>query len=202
MTILDLLKRPATTAADLRSKLGEIETSLPALRTLVDAAEAERSRGLLVLGDKELETIEAKLARAKRDRDRALAAQEELARQLADAERREGDEALSRRRSEAEKRAAKVARRLSVEYVAAARSIVELLHDLHAVETEVIELNTALAHAGRGDEVVVGAEARALPASRTGVMIGLLRATSLPPCGTFEGVGPARAEAERHGIVR
>jgi hypothetical protein len=145
--------------------------------------------------------VAALLSDARRDRDRARAAREEIERQIAEAERREAGEALARRRADAEARAARVAKRLSVEYVRAARTIVDLLHELHAVEAEVADLNSALAHAGRGHEVIAGPEARALPASRTGVVIGLLRATSLPPCGSFEGVGPARVEAERHGIA-
>ena len=202
MNILEIFKKPAKTSDELKEKLAQINAQLPALKTLCDAAEAERGRGLLVLEDKQIEAIEARLARVRRDRDRAEAACAELQRQIAVAERKEAHDELSRRRAEAEKKAERVASRISIEYAKAAQAIASIVSEIHEVDALIVELNADLTYAGRIAEALERVEERVIPASKTGLRVGFSNTVSLPPLGGFKGVGHARDEALRFGVTQ
>ena len=89
INILEKLRRPASTASDLRQRIAEIETEIPAAERAVRDAVAARVAGLLDLDDKQLVLIEADLAKVIRDRDRPfIAAREEMALRAAAAETR------------------------------------------------------------------------------------------------------------------
>ncbi len=200
MSILDLLRKPAETSAALREKLAEIEGQIPALRALADAADVERSRGLLTLTDREIEVIEARLARARRDLDRARAAREELDRQVAETARREADAVLGTIVSSADARAEAIARRLHRDYARHAAALVELLNEAIAADRQVIEARDALRSAGRPPDAIKLVEERAAIGTATGLRVSLVAETSLVPVANVPGYGSARLQAARLGV--
>lgn len=201
MSILDLLRKPATSAAELRAKLAIVEAELPALESAVVAVEAERSRSLLAADDKAIEAIEARVARARRDRDRVAAAIEELSRQVVETERREANAAIDAIVSSANARAEAVARRLHAAYAKHATALVELLTEVIAADQQVAEARDALKSAGRPADVVKLVEERVPITTNAGLEMSLIRSTSLVPIGEAPGYGAARVQAERLGLV-
>jgi hypothetical protein len=199
MSVLDIFKKPAKTADQLRAKLAEIERQLPAFRLLVDATEKERAAGLLSLADREVEAIEARLARAKRDLDRATAATEEISRQLADAERREAAERLDDIKREAETIAASTANDVLTIYRELGGKVVQALEAAARIDEKIREANRQLREGGRTEVVETVADRVALR-SAAGITLDVLASTSLAPLG-HSGWGQARRDAERLGVV-
>jgi chromosome segregation ATPase len=198
--ILEKLRRPGTTAAELKVKLSEVEEALPAAETALADAEAARSAGLLTLPDTALERVEAEMARARRDRDRLRAAEEELVRRVAEADAAEAKAALDQERAVVEKRAAAIAGRLRSEYEKHASAIVALLSDLDEAEEAVRAVNVLLHEAGRAD-TVAAVEARVVGAGRNFEgTVGLMALTSLRPIGACRGWGAGRLAAENFGL--
>lgn len=193
LTILERIRRPATTAADLRSRRAEIESELPAAERAVRAAEAQRAAGLLDLDDKHLVGIEADLAKAVRDRDRLLAARAELDRRAADAESREKAEALDADLKAVAAKADRIAASLRSDYEKAAGSLCALLAGLAEAEAEVSRVNRLLHENGRGAEAIPAIEPRVYPAGRNlPDYVSIVTTTSVRPSGRVAGWGEAR----------
>lgn len=199
MSILEIFKKPARTAAELRKKLAEIDAEIPSMKTLCDAAEAERGRALLTLGDREIEVIEGKLARARRDLDRAVAARETLERQAAEAEEREKAERLETIRREAEDLAATTARDLRLAYAELGLRLAIILEAARRVDEKIREASQHLREGGRAEGVETVADRVALR-SGVGLALDLFSTTSIAPVGGSPGWGQARIEAERIGL--
>jgi chromosome segregation ATPase len=200
LAILEKLRRPASSAAELRDKLAEVTEALPAAEKAVADAEARRSAGLLELADAALEKIEADLARCRRDRDRLRAAEEELHRRITEAEAAEAGARLDAERALVEKRAAAIAARLRPEYEKHASVIVALLSDLVEAEEAVRAVNVLLHEAGRAD-TVAAVETRVVGAGRNWEgMASLLTTTSLRPLGACKGWGASKLAAENWGM--
>jgi hypothetical protein len=200
LQILEKLRRPGTTAAELKVKLSEVEEALPAAETALADADAARAAGLLTLPDTALERIEAEMARARRDRDRLRAAEEELHRRIKEAETAEAGAKLDAERALVEKRAAMLAARLRGEYEKHAGAIVTLLSDLDDTENAVKAVNLLLHEAGRADNVAA-VEARVVGAGRNFEgTVGLMALTSLRPIGACRGWGAGRLAAANFGL--
>jgi len=200
-TILESLRRPAASSQDFRTKLAEIDAALPEAEAALRAAEQRRAAGLLSLPDRDLERIEAEMARALRDRDRLRAARDEAERRLADAEAGEVRAVLDAERAAVEARAAKLASRLRPEYEAAGAKIVALLTELAAVEEEVRALNRRLADAGRHADAVPAVETRVIDFGvNSETVASLLALTSLRPLGSMPGYGSGRTIAANFGL--
>ena len=146
------------------------------------------------------ERIEARAAKAKRDLDRAFAAEAELSRQLAEAEAAEARSALTAERDVVAARAKRLTAKLVTEYVKAASLIAALLDELATVETAVSDVNAKLDAAGRPDDMLPRVEEAVVPSTSSGARIRLGTA-SLPPVPGFGGLGWGRVEAERYGII-
>lgn len=201
LAIFDKIRRPATDAADLRQRLTEVAETLPQLEAEVRRHQQRRAEGLLSLSDREVEKIEAELALALRNRDRANAAIEELERRVADAEAAEAGAELDREREAVEKRAAKLAARIRPEYERHASAIVALLIELAQVEEEVRTLNHKLGAAGRHSDVLAPVEARAIdPGGNLPELVSLVAMTSLRPVGACPGWGAASRAAGALGL--
>jgi chromosome segregation ATPase len=200
LQILEKLRRPGTTAAELKVKLSEVEQALPAAEKALADAEAARAAGLLTLLDRDLERIEADMARARRDRDRLRAAQEELERRIKDAESAEAKAAIDAERDAIEKKATALAARLRPEYEKHSAALVALLGELAGAEEAVRAVNHLLAEAGRAD-AVASVETRVIGAGRNfeGVA-SLLSITSLRPIGACKGWGAGKLAAENWGM--
>jgi hypothetical protein len=92
--ILDLLRKPKNSSAELRDALSQL--SVAEAEKLVETLEADRRKYLLDGSEKELEAIEAKLASANRDVERTYVAIEELKRRIAEAGTAEASAQLER----------------------------------------------------------------------------------------------------------
>lgn len=200
LSILEKIRKPANSAADLRARLAEVEMELPTVEAKVRAAEALRAAGLLDLDDHQLERIEADLRLAVRDRARARAARDELERRAAEAEQAEAKAALDAERAAVEARAAKIAGRLRREYAEHGAAIAALLSELVEAEEAVRLVNRRLGEAGR-DDVLARVEERAIPAgqfSASAVSVTVL--TSLRPLGDCVGWGGGKRAAADLGL--
>jgi hypothetical protein len=165
MKILEIirsaLRSPDATASDLRAALAAIDVA--ALETAVSAAERHRT-GLLLDGtEAALDKADEVLKTAIRDRDRAIAAQAELSRRLAEVEVAEAAAALDAERVAVENEAKAVAKLLAEKWTPMQAEMVAILERLNDAETAVQEVNSRLAAAGRTDKVAA-VELRVFPA--------------------------------------
>lgn len=156
MSILQLFRRPAKTAAELRAVLAEID--MPALERRVTDAEAARRARLLDADDDAVRRAEAVVDRARLERDRGAAAREELLVRIAAAEQREAEQQLTAERDCVAAVADKLASELKSRYVAAAGALVELLVELREAEAAVLRINERLHDAGRAAEAIAPIE--------------------------------------------
>jgi chromosome segregation ATPase len=201
LAIFEKIRRPATDAADLRQRLAEVSETLPQLEAEVRRHQQRRAEGLLALSDRDVERIEAELALALRNRDRANAAMEELERRVADAEAAEAGAMLDAERAAVEAKAAAVAARLRKEYGDAGAVIVRLMDDLSEAEEAVRTLNRKLADAGRHSDAVPAVETRTLDFGvNSETIASVLVLTSLRPLGSMPGYGSGRRVAENFGL--
>lgn len=197
-TIIGRLRGGTPTAENLREVLAQLD--LPAAERAVEELTATRQAALLEATDAEVAKIEDRLAKAIRDRDRAVAAKQELETRLTAAEHAEAEAALDAKIAAAEKRAEAAA--------AAVRK---------ALEVHGAPIVAALAEAAKSAEElsVIGrslgiAPTRPYPASMESRLNGLfwpskvntphsvLLTTSLPPVGKSSGWGAA---LEAHRIM-
>lgn len=142
--IKGLLGRKKPTSETLRSALAEID--IASHSKAVNDLTAERKKMLLEADDATIEKVEQRLARAVRDRDRALAAREELESRLAATEEAERREALQAARDRVEQQAADAAREIGKRYPAAAREIVSLVEAALAADRAVRDWNSKSGH--------------------------------------------------------
>lgn len=133
MGILDILRRPATTAADLRAKLDALD--LGAAEAAVAKAEAARRDGLLNgADDKALDRLEAAVTAARRDVDRCAAAREEIERRIPALELAERDAELIAERAAIEAEADAVKAAFDARWPKIVAEAVAMLERLDAVE--------------------------------------------------------------------
>jgi hypothetical protein len=195
VNILELLKRPAEGVENLEKKLVEIAEQLPSLRAEVARIEGERSDALLGASDKVVEAIEGRLAVARRNLDRGVAAQAEIERRLAEMRARIEAERIERLRVEAEHRAREAARMFRTTYARAGREIVEALEELAEADRQAVEANRQIGFVGRVDFVRVASD-RVKLMSPGGLELGVAGEISLPPWpGSHGGVGKAAQAA-------
>ncbi|TIR15288.1 MAG: hypothetical protein E5X34_29790 [Mesorhizobium sp.] len=146
-------------AAALRAALSELDVD--AADAAVADAEAARRAALLEGSDAEVVKAEEHIASAKRDRDRMMAARDELERRLAEAELREHEEAWGRERQAVEAEADEAARQLLAVYPQAARRIISVLQRVTEAQAKVEAFNRKLINAQRPGPFVQDVEPRA-----------------------------------------
>lgn len=143
LAIFEKIRRPATDAADLRQRHGEVAETIPALEAEVRRQQQRRADGLLSLSDREVERIEQELALAVRNRDRALAALDELERRAGEAEEAEARQPVEAAIAAAEKRAAAFAISFFKKHDLAAGPLAALMQEFAEIERQVFEANSA-----------------------------------------------------------
>lgn len=206
LSILDKIRKPAASAADLRARYAEAEALLPGAEARVRAAEAQRDAGLLDLDDAALEKVEAGLRLAIRDRDRLRAAREELERRVGVAEKTEFLDALNSRRVAIDKRAAAFATKLPAEYDKLAAPLVALLTEQLEIEREIAAVNAADSDAVRDGRIeprdaVQSVDARANEFRTVSfAYVGFPEMTSLRPGKGQPGWGTARETFNISGL--
>lgn len=150
--ILDLLRRPRATAADLRRALAELppDTGAGTLTSLEG-----RRRAMLLDGssDTAIEKVDREIAAARRERDRIAAACEELGKRLVEAEAAEALDALTAERDAAETEARAVADLFARRYGPLVDELLGLMHRLGAAEETATAANRRLEAAGFDDRV-------------------------------------------------
>jgi hypothetical protein len=159
-SILDLIRKPATTSAEMKEKLARLRAEDPAPRGA--DLELERRRLLFEGDDKAVDKIEAAIALNLRDAERYDTALTELETRIAAAEIAENAAALTAERDAVEAEAQSVAKLLATEYPKAANIIVSLLTRLIKAEQAVIDVNAKLVSAGREGERLAEVEWRVL----------------------------------------
>lgn len=170
MKFLDILRREApTTAEELAAALAEAEQAALDADARVEALTAERGRLLLDGDDKAIDRIEAQLATAARDSDRASLAAGELKRRLAAATDAERQAELDRAYEAGTAAQARGIEALTKKYEPLARKLAAVLAEVDAAEVEVARHRAALETANdpRRKELI-GADraARPLPEGR------------------------------------
>lgn len=205
MSVLEILSklrgaRKALTAADLEAALGKIDTA--ALRERVLAAEVGRREALLAgRPEAEVAALEADLQRARNEAERAEIAAADLAVRAAEAREQEAAVALDRDVAAVRAEAQATGKRLAEEYEAAASAIAAALAAADAAEARVADLNVRLRAAGRHD-LVAGPLERAFPPLGAHVSRPDVHASiSLPPAGSFAGLGEALERYRLLGIA-
>lgn len=179
------------TAADLREALAQIDEV--ALDAAVTAAEVDRKEKLLSGDDRAVDAAEARLATARRDRDRACAAKEELEARIVEADAAEARAELDAERAAVNAEAEAVARDLKKIYPRAANEIVDVLERLAEAEKKVRAVNQKLIDAGRvsdgHDDRLDGVENRVFGHQIDASSVR--RWTTLRPCFGSPGYGEA-----------
>lgn len=146
-------------ASAFRAAMSELDVD--AADAAVADAEAARRAALLEGSDAEVVKAEERIASAKRDRDRIMAARDELKRRLAEAELREQEEAWGRERQAVEAEADEAARQLLAIYPQAARQIISVLQRVTEAQAKVEAFNRKLINAQRPGPFVQDVEPRA-----------------------------------------
>jgi DNA repair exonuclease SbcCD ATPase subunit len=179
MALLDLIRRKAVTAGQMKAKLEELRAHDP--HGHVATLELKRRKMLFSASDEELGSMERQIEAALRDAERRDLAIEELEKQIAAAEARENAEQLTRERDAAETEAAAVAHALRTEYPRLANGLVALLDRLQAAEEAVAKINDRLSLADRQSERLAPVETRVVPAVKHGspTASSILNRTSL-----------------------
>ncbi len=199
-SILEFLRKPASSSVDLREKAAEIAAAIPIAETEASRLTAERASRLLDASDKDLEAIERQIADVQRNADRLRAAEEEISRRLVAAEADEARRALTARRDEVERQARAVANRLRTRYPELGRELAEMIGELEIAEQAVADLNSELIEAGRAGERLAGIEERIVPEDpHIRRDLTSVRSASLPPFVGFDGLGLAKARADIGG---
>jgi septation ring formation regulator EzrA len=161
MSVLDKIRAKASTAAELRQKLARLRTSDP--HANLNALNASRRRLLLEGSERELDAIDAEIAKCSRECDRFSHAVAKLDADIAEAEAKEAHDALTAGRDRVQVEAEACAKELKTQYPKLANSLVALLERLAAAEGTVVAVNEKLTTAGRIDERVAPVEQRAVP---------------------------------------
>jgi hypothetical protein len=159
MSVLDLLRKPATGTAALRDKAARLRGQDPLARR--PSLEAERRAALMAGNDARVDEIDRELVAAERDAERRELAIAELERQIADAEQAD----LAAERAKKVKAAKSATRRMPdalAAYEKAADAVRASLAQIDEIEALVAEANAVLP----ADQQLPGAEFsfRGLPA--------------------------------------
>jgi hypothetical protein len=148
-TLKSILGRADAGSADLRAALTSID--IAPFEDAVRVAEKTRA-GLLLDGtEAALDKADEVLKIAIRERDRAVAARDELSKRLAEAKVREVREALDAERAAVEKEAQAVAKLLSEKWTPMQREMIAILKRLDKAEGAVSKVNALLLAADRHD---------------------------------------------------
>lgn len=159
---LDLLRQPQPASADLRRALDQVD--VPAAQAEHDRLKAERAALLMEGDDRTLDALEARIAAAARQIERAEILRGQLGTAIGAAEAREAAEALTAERAAVEAEAAATAKALRTAYPKIATELVALLDRLEAAEVAVKAINKKLTAAGRLEaDRVAEVETRAFP---------------------------------------
>lgn len=200
--LLDFIRKPAVTAADIKAKLDEIDKAIPAAAAEVERLIAERREKLLVASDNDLRKIEDKIADARRELDRLEVARGLVHSQHSDAKAAEARAALDREIAETAAAADRMVERVQREYCRHAKAIASLVSDLSAAEARVVAINEKLIAAGRATECVPPVEDRAIQfATVSGRHLFRLNTINLPPAPGFPGIGVSLEYAALDGLV-
>jgi chromosome segregation ATPase len=135
--IIKSMRGQAKTADQLSQALDQID--IEALEAAEEKLEAERRRVLLDGSDKDLEAIEAKIATANRDIERAYAVKAELTKRLDEAAAAATEAELTERYSSAKAKADAAAKMLAKEYPAIGRRFVDLIRAIAEADIAVDE---------------------------------------------------------------
>jgi hypothetical protein len=138
MALIDLIKRPAKSAADIKAKIEAVRAEDPAARK--PALLAERKQALLEGRDKDADRIAVELRAIDNDVERKEHGLELLTRELAAAEQAEHQAELKRLRKLAEASKRKTPNTL-VKYEQGVALIEEALAELAAIEEPVANYN-------------------------------------------------------------
>jgi hypothetical protein len=161
MNLMNVIRKPATTPADLTAKLERLRATDPGAACA--ALEAKRKHLLVSGSDRDVDDIDAQIAQNRRDAERITVAIADVEKQLADLEQRERDDALKSELDTVKREAAAVEKALEVEYVQHANPIIKLLARLNNAEKAVASLNEKLTLAGSAERVAP-IEPRVFPA--------------------------------------
>lgn len=152
MNLLKLLRAREPASADLRRELAGID-----IANRVEAADAIRARRREMLLDglvgTALDPIDRELIDAERERDRAIAFDEELRACIDEAEQREKIDELMRRKLDAERRSRETARVLEERLPVLAAELIAIRDAHRATFSECIQVNEALVAIGSTDRV-------------------------------------------------
>ena len=133
------MRGQANTAEQLRQRFDQID--IEGLEAAEEKLEAERRLVLLVGSDKELEAIEAKIATANRDIERAYVAKAEFTKRLDEAAAAATEAELTERYSSAKAKADAAAKMLAKEYPTIGRRFVDLIRAIAEADIAVDEAN-------------------------------------------------------------
>jgi hypothetical protein len=119
----------------------------------------EARREAILSGDlKEITRAEAALADARTEADRITIAVDELEARIAEADRREADEAIAARIKEVETRRDALRKRVMKELAPALRTACEILHEIAALDDEIDRTNGDFASKGRAERIAATEE--------------------------------------------
>lgn len=135
-----LSAQKAPTAADLRAALSSIDEA--ALDAAINAAEVARREALLLGDDRSVDATEARLAAARRDRDRAQAAREELLSRIDKAEKAERKAEIEAERARLDRLAKTIAADIDKIFPRAKAEILDLIDRINIAEREISAFNT------------------------------------------------------------
>jgi hypothetical protein len=198
--LLSRLTNAPETAATLRDALDRCLAQEPC--AIKEMAQAQEERvGLLLRGDDtEVLIAEDKINRCRLALDRVRAMIAELQLRCTAAEKRELEEALTRKIDSAETAAEAAVQRWREEYEISAKRIQKLVVDLWEADEAVRSANRAAATAGQPGRLTI--EQRLFGTTAHGTPYGDLSLTSLPHYRQFPGLGAARERATMEGWCR
>jgi hypothetical protein len=158
MRLLDLIRKPALSSAEMRVKLERLRAADP--RPRGGELELRRRELLFSRSEKDVDRIEAEIAQNLCDTERYETAVAELEKQVTQAELAEQPAALTSERDAAEAEAEATGAELKREYPGLAKALVKLLTRLKSAEAAVIAVNGKLILAGREGELLHSVEPR------------------------------------------
>ncbi len=170
--------------------------------TTVRKREEARKDAILAGDPKEISRAEAALADARMESERVTIALEELDRQIADADRREAEEAVAARVREIEGRRDALRRRLTKELVPALRTSCEILNAISALDEEIEAANRDFAAKGRPEAVATIEDGvTPFPANQLREIFELKRTTVIRPVSEWGVAGFGYREPPFLGMV-
>jgi uncharacterized coiled-coil protein SlyX len=142
LQFVGLAKKKNASATSIRSALNEID--MEALERRVEGLEGRRADALLDDDDKAIDRLDAEIAAAQRDVERAFAAKERLEARLREAEGAEAEAARKHSYEEAQRLRKKAVEALEKRYAKAADEIVAIVKEVAAAEAAISAANRDL----------------------------------------------------------